>query len=61
MENNQKKACNHIVSYSEGVDEAWLNYSDKPSTKHYVEIEFNYCPLCGEEIRLKNAEPDNQI
>ena len=40
--------CNHIVSYSEGVDESWLDYADDDRDGRHVEIKFKYCPLCGE-------------
>lgn len=46
--------CKHIFSYEEGVDDAWLNY--KPKHPADVEIVFNYCPLCGEELILWGAE-----
>ena len=57
MENNPKKQCNHIISYSKGIDESWLDYSDEEITKYYVEVEFKYCPLCGEEIRNDGKSP----
>jgi len=47
------KPCNHIISFSEGVDEAWVDYANKMPDAIYVEIVFNYCPICGEEIKQK--------
>lgn len=49
-----KEECRHIFSYSEGVDEAWLNY--EPLHPADVDICFNFCPLCGEELILWGAE-----
>lgn len=43
--------CNHIIGYSEGVDEAWLVYADAPDNWCYKTEVFKYCPRCGIEIK----------
>lgn len=53
---NPKSAeCNHIIGYSEGVYEAWLDYADKPIDKICSEIVFKFCPLCGKELDKHEA------
>ena len=47
---NKEVKCDHVVSYSEGVDESWLNYKSSSVDYCYVEIVFNYCPICGENV-----------
>ena len=50
--------CKHIFSYEEGCDEAWLNY--EPRNPKYmcqgIDIVFNFCPLCGEKLELKEID-----
>ena len=40
--------CEHIFSYEEGVDEAWINF--EPKEAKYIEEVFRYCPRCGGKI-----------
>ena len=43
--------CDHIIGFSEGVDEAWLTEeSRKEKDKGLIEQYFNYCPKCGEKL-----------
>lgn len=46
------KKCNHIIAYSEGINEAWLEYADRPIGDRIINIDtvFNFCPLCGEKL-----------
>lgn len=47
--------CEHIFSYQEGADEAWLNYEPKHPKDlcEGIDVIFKYCPLCGERLELE--------
>ena len=52
--------CKHIFSFEEGVDEAWLNYKPKLPIElcEPFDVIFKYCPLCGEELIIVEANND---
>ena len=52
---SEKDYCEHIFSYEEGVDEAWLNYKPKHPNNFCegLDVIFKYCPLCGERLELQ--------
>ena len=49
--------CTHIFSFEEGAGyDAWLNYEPKlPKDLEYCGVVFNYCPLCGEALIIKEV------
>ena len=53
---NIRTDCNHTLGYAEGVDESWLvhkNSSMKSRDITWVEVWFDYCPMCGERLDIK--------
>jgi len=49
-----QEQCDHIVGFSEGIDEAWLT-RDSDRDKSYVDLAFKFCPMCGAELEQRTV------
>lgn len=64
----KKEKCNHAIGMIESVDTSEYQgiifvYDTETYLKNDLDVEFNFCPNCGEKIRwqINNAENGNDI